>query len=226
VNNAGIMAHPPGLTKDGYEIQFGTNHVGHVLFTRLLLPLLLKTAADPQQDVRIINLTSDGHKLAPKGGFLPDEVKTEMASYTTFARYGQSKLANILFTIELGRRYPQITSVSIHPGGVMTNLADEFKKNHSIVTLLFGWLLPLATASPAQGALNQTWASVTDVEGKESSLGSKCAKHMVQGTYYAPVARALETSSYAKDKALAKKLWEWSESEMQSKGYLLTDNTA
>lgn len=65
------MAQPPSLTKDGFEAQFGTNHVGHFLFTKLLLPTLQKTAAEPNSDVRIINLSSEGHKFAPSVGFDP-----------------------------------------------------------------------------------------------------------------------------------------------------------
>jgi retinol dehydrogenase-12 len=220
VTNAGIMAHPPGLTKDGYEIQFGTNHLGHFLFTLLLLPLLLKTASSPESDVRIINLTSGGHQLAPEGGFVPQEVKGPMSNYSTMRRYGQSKLANILFTTELVRRYPSITSVAIHPGGVNTNLADEFRKNHSWLNLVVGWLIPWITTSAEKGSYNQTWASVANVEGKATSLGSKCKTKVKQGAYYSPVAKTGGESKYAKDAELAKKLWEWSEVEMQSKGYL------
>ncbi|RYP46800.1 hypothetical protein DL768_007042 [Monosporascus sp. mg162] len=125
MNNAGIMATPPGLTKDGYEIQFGTNHVGHALLTRLLMPLLEKTAAGVNSDVRVINLTSDGHELfAPSSGLLLEDAKTDMDSLSRWARYGHSKLANIYFTKGLAKHYPQIKSVAVHPGVVSTGLAD------------------------------------------------------------------------------------------------------
>lgn len=220
VNNAGIMLHPPGLTKDGYELQFGTNHIGHFLFTQLLMPLLQKTAADPKNDVRIINLTSEGHKMAPSGGFVPDICKTDMNDFMSMRRYGQSKLANHLFTTELVNRYPEITTVSIHPGGVMTNLSNEFSKNHPILSGALMWIFRLLAPDAAEGSLNQTWATVADVEGKSATLGSKCAKKVVTGSYYVPIARVGSTTSYAKDAGLAKKLWEWSEDEMQSKGFL------
>lgn len=220
VNNAGIMMHPPGLTKDGYEVQFGTNHVGHFLLTRLLLPVLQKTASDPRNDVRIINLTSDGHRAAPSPGFDPKAVKTDMKDFLSIRRYGQSKLANILFTTELVRRYPEITAVSIHPGGVMTNLSAEFAKNHPIISGVLLWLMGMIAPGPAEGALNQTWATIADVEGKPSSLGSKCEKKVVNGAYYSPIGKAGGETAYAKDAGLAKKLWEWSEDEMQSKVYL------
>lgn len=108
MNNAGIMACPAGLTKEGYEIQFGTNHMGHALLSKLLLPTLQRTAKEPGSDVRIINLSSWGNNFAPKGGLIFDAMKTDMQSYTTFSRYGQSKLANILFNRELAKRYPSI----------------------------------------------------------------------------------------------------------------------
>lgn len=118
MNNAGIMACPPALTKDGYETQFGTNHMGHALFTKLLLPTLQRMAKEPGSDVRIINLSSIGHNLAPNGGIIFDKLKTDMKDYNAFPRYGQSKLANILFNRELAKRYPSIECVAIHPGGV------------------------------------------------------------------------------------------------------------
>jgi len=95
INNAGVMALPQGLTKDGFEVQFGTNHMGHALLTKILMPLLLRTASKPDSDVRIVNLSSGAHGIAPKGGFLPETVTTEMPQYHTYARYGQSKMANI-----------------------------------------------------------------------------------------------------------------------------------
>lgn len=226
VNNAGIMLYPPGLTKDGYELQFGTNHVGHFLFTRLLLPLLQKTAADPKADVRIINITSEGHRIAPSGGFRPELAKADMADYSSLRRYGQSKLANILFTTELVRRYPGITTVSIHPGGVATNLSKEFERNHPAIATMLLWVFRLIAPGPAKGTLNQTWATVADVDGKTTSLGSPAAKKVVQGAYYVPVAKEGRPSAYAKDAGLAKKLWEWSEDEMQSTGFLTAADAA
>lgn len=106
------MAVPWSKTKEGYEIQFGTNHVGHALLTKLLMPTLLKTAEAPDADVRVINVSSEAHMLAP--GIIYDQDALE--PYHTFRRYGQSKLANILHARELQRRYPQITATSLHPG--------------------------------------------------------------------------------------------------------------
>ncbi|KAJ6133934.1 oxidoreductase [Penicillium sp. IBT 18751x] len=88
INNAGIMAVPYSKTKEDYEIQFGTNHMGHALLTKLILPTLLSTAEKPGSDVRVINLSSEGHYYAP--GIIYDQDQLE--SYYTFRRYGQSKL--------------------------------------------------------------------------------------------------------------------------------------
>ncbi|KAF2177174.1 NAD(P)-binding protein, partial [Zopfia rhizophila CBS 207.26] len=127
INNAGVMATPPSQTTEGYENQFGTNHMGHALFTKLLMPILLATAEQPDSDVRIVNLTSMGHILAPSGGLIFDQ--EALGKKSTWARYGQSKLSNILFTRELAQRYPQITSVSIHPGVILTDLYASVMTN-------------------------------------------------------------------------------------------------
>lgn len=125
MNNAGIMACPEGLTKEGYEIQFGTNHVGHALLTKLLLPTLQRTAKGaPEGSVRIVNLSSMGEQMAPK----PDGIKFDhlkapnSGGINTWTRYGQSKLANVLFAKALAKRYPEIVSTSVHPGVVQTEL--------------------------------------------------------------------------------------------------------
>ncbi|ERF75915.1 hypothetical protein EPUS_01281 [Endocarpon pusillum Z07020] len=220
MNNAGIMATPAALTKDGYEIQFGTNHMGHFLLTKLLLPTLQSTAsATPDADVRIINLTSDGHSLAPRNaGFVPDAVRTDMQDYSTWTRYGQSKLANILFTRELARRHPDITSVAIHPGGVATNLANSFTDSHRFLSLLLVPVLKAMTAKPSVGALNQTWACVAPVQGRKV-VGGGSEKEIKSGGYYVPVAKPDVGSKFANDAELARKLWEWSEEDLERQGY-------
>ena len=211
MNNAGIMAQPPGLTSDGYELQFGTNHMGHFLFTQRLLPLLQKTAAEPGSDVRILNVTSDGHKFAPTGGFVPEKALTDMKEYNTFTRYGQSKLANILFTTELAKRYPRITSVSVHPGGVATGLAGPFMEAHPWLTRALEPVWGLLAKGAEEGAWTQTWAAVT-------ALGEGKGK-VRQSEYYVPVAQVGGRSAYAKDGELAERLWGWSEREVKRHGF-------
>ena len=85
INNAGVMALPASTTTEGYEIQFGTNHIGHFLFTKLLMPTLQRTA-EGKGDVRIINLSSEGHRLPPRGGLALKDAHSDMASYNTWVR--------------------------------------------------------------------------------------------------------------------------------------------
>merc|ERR1711977_120003 len=124
VNNAGIMATPYSKTNEGYEIQFGTNHMGHALFTKLLLPTLLKTAETPGADVRVVNLSSEGHNMAPNGGILFDQAALEKVG--PWARYGQAKLANILHARELQKHHPSLTATALHPGVIVTDLYNPF----------------------------------------------------------------------------------------------------
>ena len=206
--NAGIMATPPGTTEQGYEIQFGTNHVGHALLTKLLIPTLLETAEKPGADVRVISLSSVGHAMAPvRKGIDFSLVKTDMSSSFTFIRYGQSKLANILFIKELAKQYPQITAVSIHPGVVNTELYRSTAK-----WLVLGSAIDLARrwayTTVQDGAKNQLWAS-TARKGKEG-------KGEVQsGEYYTPIGVQGQGNRWSKDEELAEKLWIWTETELK-----------
>lgn len=109
VNNAGVMAIPYSLTRDGHEIQWQTNYLSHWLFTHLLLPLMLETARrEPTRgSVRIVNLSSSGHTFSPKGGINFDDTALEQEKGWTgpWLRYGQSKLANVLHAGALHRMY-------------------------------------------------------------------------------------------------------------------------
>lgn len=115
INNAGVMALPKRkLTVDGFEVQFGTNVVGHFLLTGLLLPLILKATAP-----RVINVSSSAHSF---GKIELDNLNGEK-KYSAWPAYAQTKLANILFTRELVHRYgPHLMSASCHPGFSRTNL--------------------------------------------------------------------------------------------------------
>lgn len=205
INNAGVMAMPPGTTTEGYEIQFGTNHMGHALLIKLLLPTLQKTATHPGADVRIVNLSSVGHTWAPSGGLALDRAKTPMTETSTWVRYGQSKLANILYTRELARRYPDIKNVAVHPGSVNTTLSRGPAASYPAAAWLMNMVQPLLTVSVATGALGQLWAAFSP-EAKS-------------GTYYVPLAKQNPGSKYAQDTKLAERLWEWTEKELTSKGY-------
>ncbi|TVY44959.1 putative oxidoreductase, partial [Lachnellula occidentalis] len=121
--NAGIMGVPAATTSDGYEVQFGTNHIGHALLTKLLMPTLLHTAGLPGSDVRVVVLSSIAHVMA--SGIQFSGLKSADGGLATnMSRYGQSKLANVLFVRELQKRYGErgITAVAVHPGIVRTGL--------------------------------------------------------------------------------------------------------
>lgn len=205
--NAGVMALEPGLSKDGYEIQFATNHLGHALLIKLLLPTLLHTASQSESDVRIINLSSTAHTTTPKAGIELDRLKTDQAScgpfYTPskFMRYGQSKLANLLYAQELAREYPDITSVSVHPGFIKTELHQhENFMDRQMVNIVSGgkWI------DVKEGHYNQTWAATTKKE------------NLVNGAYYEPMCQQVTPGTkQARDKVLTRKLWDWTQKELE-----------
>jgi NAD(P)-dependent dehydrogenase (short-subunit alcohol dehydrogenase family) len=196
INNAGIMMTPYSKTKEDYEIQFGTNHVGHALFTKLLLPTLLKTAELPSADVRVVNVSSAGHMLAPELVYDQDRLE----DYHTARRYGQSKLANILHARELQKRNPSITATSIHPGVIVTDLYVPFGKSMPLATF-FTKAMSYFTPSVQSGAHNQLWAATGPLE------------KVRDGYYFTPVGSKSNGSSYARDAKLAEQLWDWTEEQ-------------
>ncbi|KAK4032712.1 hypothetical protein C8A01DRAFT_40854 [Parachaetomium inaequale] len=210
--NAGIMAAPPGLTADGYELQFGTNHMGHALLTKLLLPLLTRTATpdttNPRPDVRIITLSSHGHVYASKPGIAFPTLKTRAEPMGALGRYYQSKLANVLWARQLARAYPQFTVASIHPGVVQTNLLENAAGAPAVVRAITKVVVGLGLLTPVeQGVRNQLWASVAPVRDGESGV--------VSGEYYEPVGVAGMGSRDGRDEGLARRLWEWTEGELE-----------
>lgn len=193
--NAGIMAVPYGTTEDGFELQFGTNHLGHFVLVNRLLPLLKKSAPS-----RIVNLSSAGHFAS---GVVWEDPNFETREYSKMDAYGQSKTANILFTVELERRYGSlgVHAWAVHPGMVMTDLARSFTKDDfgdlAARAKKSGMKLPTLVNVDA-GASTQVWACAT-----EDALSSP-------GSYLADRA-AVAPSEYANDPELAKRLWAMSE---------------
>ncbi|RFU30376.1 hypothetical protein B7463_g5929, partial [Scytalidium lignicola] len=213
--NAGVMALPPGTTEQGYEIQFGTNHVGHALLTKLLLPTLQHTAKTvPNADVRIISLSSIGHTGAMFHGIEFPSLKTDASKLSTWLRYAQSKLANILFARELARRYPEITSVSVHPGFVSTELYETWRGQNFLFKAWGKLMLKLVFTLVPDGTKGQLWAAVAPIakegEGKKVKAGE-----VVNGEYYTPVGVPGNGTGYSRDEALARRLWEWTEKELE-----------
>ncbi|KAI0836359.1 NAD(P)-binding protein [Hypoxylon sp. FL0890] len=198
IANAGIMATPPGLTEEGFELQWGANYFGHAVILQLLRPILLRTA-EAGGDVRHIEVTSHGHNLAAPGGIQFEHLR-EPDAVGEFARYGQSKLAQILYCKAMAERYPQITSISVHPGIGNTGLLQHSKP--SLLKCLLaaaGFLLK----SAAELAYNPVWAATAPLQKLEN------------GQYYEPVGKKASPSKMAGDTALAEKLWEWTEHELR-----------
>ncbi|MEU0551079.1 SDR family NAD(P)-dependent oxidoreductase [Micromonospora sp. NPDC005979] len=164
INNAGVMYTPKQTTRDGFEMQFGTNHLGHFAFTGLLLDLLL-----PVPGSRVVTVSSVGHRIRAAIHF--DDLQWER-SYGRVAAYGQSKLANLMFTYELQRRLaPHGTTVAVaaHPGVSDTELV---RNSPALVRAPITLLAPVVTQPAAAGAL-PTLRAATD----PSVLG---------GQYYGP----------------------------------------
>lgn len=199
------MAQPLELSKDGYEIQFATNHLGHALLIKKLLPTMVKTAKEPDSDVRILFLTSVAYMFHPSGGIQFSGLKTkqDFGIGGTWRRYGQSKLANIVYPAELARRHPSITSVSLHPGVVKTDLLGNLGLRDKILVYLgnIGNVI-----GPEEGVLNQLRAAAGAKKGT-----------LENGAYYMPV--GIQSNSKlgtdAKDPELANNLWEWTEKALE-----------
>ncbi|CAH0044395.1 unnamed protein product [Clonostachys solani] len=205
MNNAGLMASPPGLTADGYEVQFGSNYVGPALFTKLLMPIIERTAALSGSDTRVINLSSELFKQAPKVGLLLDQCKTPLNDISGLARYGHAKLADHYHTLILSREYPATMFVSIHPGVVNTGLLDDLKKRRPWLGMCISALASLFMTDVHKGAQAQLWASTTTRESLKS--GAFYNQHRKEYT---------DAVLFQVDSA--KKLWEWTEAEFSAKG--------
>ena len=121
INNAGVMACPLGHTRDGFEMQFGTNHLGHFLLTCLLVPALERGAP-----ARIVSLSSRGHQMSP---VVFEDIQFEQRPYHKWAAYGQAKTANVLFAVELERRLGErgIHAYAVHPGVIHTELSRHME---------------------------------------------------------------------------------------------------
>jgi protochlorophyllide reductase len=155
MNNAGIMAVPKAITEDGFESQLGTNHLGHFALTGLLLPTLL-SAAEP----RVVTVSSNAHRF---GRVQLDDLFFERRRYSRWRAYGQSKLANLLFSGELQRKAVEhrtaLTAVAAHPGYAATNLTS----GPALGAALLGPILSAADKIVGQpdhmGALPQLYAA-------------------------------------------------------------------
>lgn len=206
MNNAGLMASPPGLTTDGYEVQFGSNYMGPALLTKLLLPALEKTAAQKDGDARIINLSSELFKQAPKQGILLSQCKTPLEEISGLARYGHSKLADYYHSRTLSQQYPAIKVVAIHPGVVNTGLLDDLRKRRPWIGALVALAGSIFLTDVHAGARAQLWASTTD------------RKNIRSGGFYNQKLNEYREAVLGDDKA-ASALEAWTEKEFASHGF-------
>jgi NAD(P)-dependent dehydrogenase (short-subunit alcohol dehydrogenase family) len=198
INNAGVMYTPKETTKDGFELQFGTNHLGHFALTGQLLDNML-----PVEGSRVVTISSVGHRILAQIHF--DDLNWER-SYNRVAAYGQSKLANLLFTYELNRRLankgaPTI-AVAAHPGGSNTELTRNMPGPLKLPTELIWGLI---AQSAEMGALPTLRAATDpDVRG---------------GQYYGPggfgeqrgYPKLVQSSAQSHDDDIQRRLWEVSE---------------
>jgi NAD(P)-dependent dehydrogenase (short-subunit alcohol dehydrogenase family) len=187
--NAGIMALPKLEKAFGFELQFFTNHIGHFILVTGLLEQLTEAG-------RVVMLSSDAHKRAPKGGIQFDNLDGSK-EYSPWGNYGQSKIANLLFAKELARRFAgsRKTANAVHPGVIATNLTRHM---NPVLSSLFANLGRVALKTVPQGAATEVYVATSPTLAN------------VSGQYFASCNVATPRAD-AEDPALARKLWEVSE---------------
>ena len=199
INNAGVMIPPLSRTADGFELQFGTNHLGHFALTNLLLPHVAVAG-------RVVTVSSDAHR----GGAIDfDDLNWERKRYRPWRAYGQSKLANLLFTSELQRRLTEagstVKATAAHPGYAATNL-----QSHSGSRLMKVAMEQLGNRLIAQdaagGALPTLYAAVADIPG-----GSFVGPSGPFGLGLRGAPTLVGRSAAARDEEAARRLWTVSE---------------
>lgn len=201
MNNAGVMFTPFGRTADGFEMQFGTNHLGHFELSRLLMPQL--AAAD---GARIVNVSSDGHRLSDVD---LDDPNWERRRYDKFAAYGASKTANVLHMIELDRRWRDsgVRAYAVHPGVVATSLARHMTRDD------FANLSGLSPAQPTEKAIDVRRDFTTPERGAATQVWAAVSQELadVGSVYLADCRISDDAAPYALDAAHASALWNLSE---------------
>ena len=182
INNAGL-AGSRGTTKDGFELTFGTNHLGHYLFTRMLLDRIKQSGP-----ARIVNVASASHYQAK--GINWDALRAKTKSPTGLPEYAVSKLANVLFTKELARRLEgsKVTTYSLHPGVVAT---DVWRR----VPRPFRWVMKKFMVTPEEGAQTSIRCATAPELASET------------GRYYDHDGKERRPNKLANDEELAKQLW-------------------
>src|SRR5262245_14661858 len=201
VDNAGVMACPPAKTADGFELQFGSNHLGHFLMTCLITPALRRGAPS-----RVVSLSSRGHHMSP---VVFDDIQFERRPYDKWLSYGQSKTANVLFAVGLERHLGVrgVHANAIHPGGIMTGLRRHLGPED--FQYLEARTRGMKFKSVEAGAGTSVFAATApELEGRGGLYLEDCHVAAVND---APDARD-GVKSYALDPRNAERLWEVSES--------------
>ena len=191
INNAGVMVPPYTKTEDGFELQFGTNHLAHFALTGLLLPLLEST-----EDSRIVTISSVAHLT---GDVNFHDLAWEQRKYDAPKAYADSKIANLYFTYELARKLNKssIRVLAAHPGWTSTNLQKNWR--------LFRLLNPFFAQKPEMGAL-PTLRAATDPEAQSGDYFGPSGWQEVRG-----YPKKVASNKRSNDKEIAEKLWRASE---------------
>jgi len=202
LNNAGVMACPLQRTKEGYEYQFATNHLGHFLLTCLLVPALKKGAP-----ARVVNVSSGGHRFGPVDF---DDIQFERREYDKFLSYGQAKTANVLFSVELDRRLKDsgVRSNALHPGAILTDLGRYMTQEDLERLMSMAPSGGLQFKSVEAGAATSTWAaSAPELAEVGGTYLEDCQVSGPEGT----VEGVAGHQAWATDPEAAKRLWTVSE---------------
>jgi len=218
IANAGVMATPFGKTEDGFETQFGTNHLGHFVFVNRIAKLI-------KDGGRLVNLSSAGHRFSNVD---LNDPYFETTPYEPFVAYGRSKTANILFAVEFDRRHRDrgVRATAVHPGGIMTELA-----RHMPDGAIEAWIQqvqeqraaagepPFEFKSVPEGAATSVWAGVVasaDEVGGKYCEDCQVAELLPADSPVSAISRGVR--GYALDPESAKALWKKSE-EMVSETF-------
>jgi NAD(P)-dependent dehydrogenase (short-subunit alcohol dehydrogenase family) len=206
IANAGVMACPKGTTADGFETQFGTNHLGHFVLVNRIASLLRRGS-------RLVNLSSAGHRYSDVD---LDDPNFERSPYAEFIAYGRSKTANVLFAVEFDRRHRArgVRAAAVHPGTIRTELARHMQPAE--LDKLIGEINasqpkgapPFSWKSIPQGAATSVWAAC--VAGAEAIGGRYCEDCHVAEVASVPGLRS-GVQPYALDPERAQALWRKSE---------------
>ena len=202
VNNAGVMACPFAKTEDGFELQFGTNHLGHFLLTGLLAPALLRGAP-----ARVVSLSSRGHQQSP---VVFDDIAFERRPYDKWAAYGQSKTANVLLAVELERRLGArgVHAYAVHPGVIPTGLSRHMVPEDYEHLRKRAPAGQLRLKTVASGAATSVFAATApELEGRGGLYLEDCHVAEVDDAEGAGGG----VRSYALDPDAARRLWSVSE---------------